>query len=151
MLCSLTRCARPIGFGGLVITGIAHVCYTVSDLDRAVAFYCDQLGLTPAFPFINDEGRRTGQYIHVGGRNFLELFEGDLADAAEGQAYRHLCLEVDDLQGTIDALRAADVEVTGIKIGKDRSHQAWIVDPDGNRIELHKYNADSKQTLWVEE
>lgn len=134
-----------------MITGIAHVCYTVSDLDRAVAFYCDQLGLTPAFPFINDEGRRTGQYIHVGGRNFLELFEGDLADAAEGQAYRHLCLEVDDLQGTIDALRAADVEVTGIKIGKDRSHQAWIIDPDGNRIELHKYNADSKQTLWVEE
>lgn len=133
-----------------MITGIAHVCYTVSDLDRAVAFYCDQLGLTPAFPFINDEGRRTGQYIHVGARNFLELFEGDLASTAEGQPYRHLCLEVDDLKDTIDTLRAAGVEVTGIKIGKDRSHQAWIVDPDGNRIELHKYNTDSKQTPWIE-
>ncbi len=132
-----------------MITGIAHVCYTVSDLDRSTSFYCDQLGLTRAFEFINDEGRRTGQYIHVGGRTFLELFVGTLADRAEGQPYRHLCLEVDDFDATLDALRAKGVEVTGVKIGKDRSHQAWIVDPDGNRIELHKYNPDSKQTPWV--
>ena len=132
-----------------MITGIAHVCYTVSDLDRSIAFYCDQLGLTPAFPFLNDEGRRTGQYIHVGARTFLELFEGVLGDPAQGQAYRHLCLEVNDFEGTVAALRERGVEVTGIKLGKDRSHQAWVVDPDGNRIELHKYNPESKQTPWV--
>jgi hypothetical protein len=31
----------------------------------------------------------------------------------------------------------------------DRSHQAWIVDPDGNRIELHGYTPESKQNGWL--
>ena len=133
----------------IMITGIAHVCYTVTDLDRSVAFYCDKLGLKPAFAFINDQGQRTGQYIHAGQRGFLELFAGALGERAEGQPYRHLCLEVDDMPRTIDELRGRGVEVTGVKVGKDGSDQAWVVDPDGNRIELHHYNPESKQTPWV--
>lgn len=132
-----------------MITGLAHVCFIVSDLEKSMAFYQDVLGLTPAFDFVNEEGKRYGYYLHLGERTFLELFSGQLAERAEGQPFRHICLEVDDIEATAAAIRAKGVEVTEIKTGKDHSYQAWITDPDGNRIELHHYTPESKQTPWL--
>ena len=129
-----------------MITGIAHLCYTVSNLDAMLDFYCGKLGLTEAFGFHKPDGRKFGAYVHVGGRTFIEMFEGDLAERAEGRPYRHLCLEVDDINATVETLRSAGVEVTDVKMGGDNSWQAWLTDPDGNRIELHHYTPESKQT-----
>ena len=128
-----------------MITGLAHVCFTVSDLERSIAFYQDGLGLKPAFDFVDESGRRYGLYLHAGGRNFIELFEGQLGQPAEQQSYRHICLEVDDIHATVQALSERGVQVGEIKLGKDQSYQAWITDPDGNRIELHGYTAESWQ------
>ena len=133
-----------------MIKGIAHACYTVRDLDAAIAFYCNRLGLKPAFDFINDKGERFGVYIHAGQRNFIELFKGELGAPAKGQSYRHLCLEVDDLAATVAELRARGVQTTDAKLGGDQSWQAWITDPDGNRIELHQYTPESQQAPWVQ-
>ena len=132
-----------------MITGMAHACFTVSDLERSLAFYRDALGLKPAFDFINQEGRRFGIYLHLGGRNFIELFEGQLGERAEGQSYRHICLEVDDIESAVQALRGRGIEVSDPKLGSDQSWQAWITDPDGNRIELHHYTAESKQAPYL--
>jgi glyoxylase I family protein len=132
-----------------MITGLAHACFTVSDLERSLAFYRDALGLKPAFDFINKEGRRFGVYLHLGGRSFVELFEGQLGERAEGQSYRHICLEVDDIQSTVQMLRERGLEVSDPKLGGDQSWQAWITDPDGNRIELHHYTAESKQAPYL--
>jgi catechol 2,3-dioxygenase-like lactoylglutathione lyase family enzyme len=101
--------------------------------------------MTPAFDFVDERGRRYGLYLHVGGRNFIELFEGELGDPAERQSYRHICLEVDDIHATVQALSERGVQVGEVKLGKDQSYQAWINDPDGNRIELHGYTAESWQ------
>jgi len=128
-----------------MIAGLAHACFTVTDLEKAIAFYRDGLGLSTAFDFANDEGRRTGVYLHVGGRNFIELFEGQLKDRADGQSFRHICLEVDDIEATVAEIKARGIEVSAIKMGKDHSYQAWITDPDGNRIELHGYTPHSWQ------
>jgi catechol 2,3-dioxygenase-like lactoylglutathione lyase family enzyme len=133
-----------------MITGLAHACFTVSDLEHSLEFYRDALGLKPAFVFINNGGRRFGIYLHLGGRNFVELFEGQLGERAEGQSYRHICLEVDDIESTVQTLRNRGIEVSDPKLGGDRSWQAWITDPDGNRIELHHYTADSKQAPYLE-
>ena len=128
-----------------MITGLAHACFTVSDLERSLEFYRDALGLKPAFDFVNKDGRRFGIYLHLGGRNFVELFEGQLGEPAEGQSYRHICLEVDDIESTVQTLRDRGIEVSDPKLGGDQSWQAWITDPDGNRIELHHYTAESWQ------
>ena len=133
-----------------MITGLAHACFTVEDLDRALVFYSDGLGLKEAFDFINDEGKRYGVYLYLGGRNFIELFSGDLGECAEKQSYKHICLEVDDIETTVVELRDRGIEVSPIKMGKDHSFQAWITDPDGNRIELHHYTPESSQTPHLE-
>ena len=133
-----------------MITGMAHACFTVSDLDASIHFYRDQLGLKPAFDFRREDGTRFGLYLHLGGRTFIELFQGQLGERAEGQSYKHICLEVDDIESTVAELRARGVEVSDPKLGSDQSWQAWITDPDGNRMELHAYTAESWQAPHLE-
>ncbi len=128
-----------------MIIGMAHACFVVSDLEQALAFYRDGLGLTEAFDFVNDAGQRHGIYLHLGGRNFIELFAGNPDRPAENQSYKHICLEVDDLDATVTAMRARGIEVSDPKLGRDQSWQAWVTDPDGNRIELHQYTPESWQ------
>ncbi len=128
-----------------MIKGFAHLCFTVSDLDSAIAFYQEKLGFRHGFDYINDQGKRFGVYLHISGRNFIEMFQGEVGAPAEKPAYRHFCLEVDDIEKTTAALRAQGIEVSPIKRGNDRSWQAWLADPDGNQIELQAYTEQSKQ------
>jgi predicted enzyme related to lactoylglutathione lyase len=60
-----------------------------------------------------------------------------------------MTLEVDDLELTVAALRGRGVEVSNPKLGSDQSWQAWLADPDGNRIELHQYTPKSRQRPWA--
>lgn len=128
-----------------MIKGIAHVCYVVKDLEKAIYFYCDALKLKLAFEFLNEKGKRFGVYIYVGGRNFIELFEGESTSLKETGSYRHLCLETDNIDVTVKELREQKVDVTDPEMGGDGSWQAWLADTDGNRIELHQYITKSKQ------
>ncbi len=132
-----------------MITGLAHVCFVVGDLEASIAFYKDKLGLTPAFDFVNEQGERFGIYLHAGGRTFVELFQGDVAERAPEQSYQHFCLEVEDFDQTVEELRGRGVEVSEVKLGMDHSWQAWLADPDGNRIELHGYTEQSWQRPWL--
>ncbi|NLT72776.1 MAG: VOC family protein [Chloroflexi bacterium] len=133
-----------------IVSCLAHVCFTVSDLQRSVDFYCGQLGLRRAFELRRPDGTWHGQYIHVGGRNFIELFAGNLSDKAEGQSYGHICLEVEDIERTVSVLTERGVECTPIKLGGDGAYQSWLADPDGNRIELHQYTPEAKQGGFLE-
>ncbi|MFP3937321.1 MAG: VOC family protein [Phycisphaerae bacterium] len=128
-----------------MITGLAHIALTVNNLEAAVAFYRDKLGLREVFDFRRDNGERFGVYLHVGGRTFIELFAGKHDEPVENQSFRHFCMEVDDIDATVTELRNAGVEVSQPKLGNDHSWQAWVTDPDGNRIELHGYTPESKQ------
>jgi len=74
-----------------MIKGLAHVCFTVRDLSASIAFYCDTLGFTPAFDFLNDQGVRFGAYLHVAGRTFIELFQAEKIQPARGQSFQHIC------------------------------------------------------------
>jgi lactoylglutathione lyase/glyoxylase I family protein len=128
-----------------MITGLAHVCFVVSDLDASITFYRDKLGLRPAFDFINDKGERFGIYFRLGHRTFLELFRGEVGKPAERPSFQHFCLEVEDIEATVAQMKANGVAVGEVTLGSDNSWQAWLNDPDGNRIELHAYTPESKQ------
>jgi glyoxylase I family protein len=132
-----------------MIVGLAHICFTVSNLEESINFYKDKLGLSPAFDFINDKNERFGIYLHIGGRSFIELFKGNSEQSEQKQSYKHFCLEVDDIQSTASELRKRGVEVSEVKMGSDNSWQAWLSDPDGNRIELHQYTPESKQNAGL--
>ena len=128
-----------------MIRNLAHLALVVRDLDASLAFYRDALGLPIAFEFRNDAGERFGLYLHVGGRTFIEMFEGERDPDDQRRSFRHFCLEVDDVPATVAHLRERGVEASEPKLGADQSWQAWIQDPDGNRIELHQYTPASWQ------
>jgi len=130
-----------------MIKGLAHICFTVSNLEESIAFYKDKLGLSPAFDFINDNNERFGIYLHIGERNFIELFKGNSDKSDQKGSYKHFCLEVDDINAIADDLKKKGVDVTEVKMGSDHGWQAWLSDPDGNRIELHQYTPESKQNV----
>ena len=126
-----------------MITGIAHVCYHSTDLQRTADFYA-KLGLPIAFEFKDEKGTRTGIYVRTGNRAFLEFFIGD-AKPADGGTYRHISLECDDINKTVADLRANGLKVSDPQLGLDQTWQAWLGDPDGNAIELHCYTPASWQ------
>ena len=133
-----------------MIKGLAHVCFTVRDLPRSVEFYCGRLGLRKAFDFTRPDGTVFGVYLKVGPRAFIELFQGEAGAAGARGSYAHLCLEVDDMTRTVAELRSRGVEVSDPVLGCDHSWQAWLADPDGNRMELHAYTPESWQAPHVD-
>ncbi|MGO8189828.1 VOC family protein, partial [Rhizobium leguminosarum] len=45
------------------------------------------------------------------------------------------CISIDDMDATAERIQAAGIKLTAeIKPGLDGNRQAWIEDPDGNRI-----------------
>lgn len=132
-----------------MITGIAHLCLAVKDLDAMEKFYVNILGLRKAFDFKKDDGHRYGLYLQVGNRAFIELFEGRKDGESSNSSYRHICLEVNNLSTTVDEIRARGVETTSPKLGSDHAWQAWVNDPEGNAIELHGYTPTSLQTPYL--
>ncbi len=133
-----------------MITGLSHACFTVSDLEKSIEFYRDGLGLAQAFALDIPEINLHGVYMRVGARTFIEMFQGDPVSTPGNATYKHICLEVDDIEATVAEIRGRGVEVGDISLGKDNSYQAWIADPDGNRIELHQFTADSLQVKAME-
>lgn len=128
-----------------MITRIAHLCLTSTDLARTEWFYCDVLGLERGFEFLRD-GERFGFYLNVGEGNFIEVFHADALDAERvGHGIRHFCLEVEDVAAVEARLQEHGLAPWGRKLGADQSWQVWCKDPDGIPIEFHEYTDASSQ------
>ncbi|MHB1293698.1 MAG: VOC family protein [Anaerolineae bacterium] len=129
------------------VKGLSHVCFTVADVERSLEFYEGVLGLQHAFDFCRDDGTRFGAYVYLGNRTFLELFARKAgSDApAMSHSFQHICIEVADMDDAVAAFRSRGAEVSDCKMGGDGNPQAWLADPDGNRIELHELRTDGWQ------
>ncbi|MCC5953652.1 MAG: VOC family protein [Acidimicrobiia bacterium] len=113
--------------------GVHHVSINVTDVDEAMAFYTEVLGLErrddrPDFPF-------GGAWLDVGDQQ-IHLIEAT-TPAALGQ---HFAIAVADLAATVAELRERGVQVSDPSpVGT--SMQAFCSDPSGNQVELHQPNA----------
>src|SRR5438067_13117621 len=98
LLCSVSGILYP---GGCMITGIAHVAFRVTDLDRALDFYCTKLGFRQAFTLDRDgEPSPWIVYLQIAPGRFLELFPGAKEIGPQpgpAAGYNHFSLLVDDL------------------------------------------------------
>lgn len=155
----------------MMIKGLGHVALKVSDLARALEFYGHGLGLKEAFRLNQPDGTPWIVYLHVAGESFLELLptpatkESGALDTATARqpvstppaaaapgGLMHLCLLVDNLQQTLRELDQRGVHPEGLPTrGQDGNWQAWLSDPDGNRIELMEINPASRQARAAHE
>jgi glyoxylase I family protein len=110
---------------------VHHVSIMVPDVETALRFYTDVLGLEPRTDRPPDLGVG-GAWLDAGAQQ-LHLVEGE-APPGLGQ---HFALLVENLDATIAELRDRGVEVGDPRpIG--RSLQSFVSDPSGNLIELHQ-------------
>jgi predicted enzyme related to lactoylglutathione lyase len=115
-----------------IITGVDFVAVPTQDLEAAVAFYGDTLGL-----------RRSAYRPE---RSFAEFETGNLTLSIinparmgmEHHAARNpIALHVDDIEAARSRLGEAGVEFQGDTFDTGVCHMAFFADPDGNSLMLH--------------
>jgi glyoxylase I family protein len=119
--------------GGMQPVGVHHVSINVDEVGAALAFYVELLGLEvrtdrPDFSF-------GGAWLDAGGQQ-VHLIEAPPPDN-RGQ---HFALAYDDLVTVVAELREHGLEVTE-PTRSGTSLQSFVVDPAGNRVELHQPGA----------
>lgn len=131
------------------ITGIGHIALKVHDIGRSLDFYRDRLGFPEMMRIDKPEGGLWLVYLRVTDEQFIEIFPGAESDRApgwNGNAITHVCLTVDDLDAVVDRVTSAGIPLLiEKKTAIDGNRQAWIEDPDGNRIEFMQLSPDSMQ------
>ncbi len=134
--------ARPVLDVGLV----------VRDMDAALAFYRDKLGMTPSrkIPMDEETARRAGiaqgafdiQYMLIGEVNLKLVHFKDAPPAgafgADAQAgFRYVTLWVKDIAAAYEEWGAKGVEFLSEPIRRTPEIQmVFLKDPEGNMIEL---------------
>ncbi len=136
----------------LGFTSIGHIAIRARDLDSVVAFYTDKLGLAEMFRLNQDDGSLMLVYLRLTDDQYIEIFPNGVGEtpARNAAGFTHLCLAVGDLAATVAALEAAGVAIdVAPKTGKDGNRQAWISDPEDNRIELMEMSPSSLQAQAI--
>jgi lactoylglutathione lyase len=131
---------------------LLHTMLRVRDLDAALDFFVDKLGLREVRRRQSDTGRFTLVFVATGA-------EGDRAeielthnwDQAEpyptGRFFGHLAFEVDDIYATCARLRDRGVAI--LRPPRD-GRMAFIKSPDGHSIELlQRGDALEKKEPWA--
>jgi len=121
---------------------LLHTMLRVTDLEKSLAFYCEQLGMSLLRRTDYPEGKFTLAFLGYGDINnhtVLELTYNWGTDHYElGDAFGHLAIGVDDIYATCERLEAAGITIPRkpgpMKHGK--TVIAFIDDPDGYKIEL---------------
>jgi glyoxylase I family protein len=109
---------------------VHHVSINVDDVDAALRFYSEVLGLRPRD---DRPGFGSGGAWLDAGPQQVHLNEG----RPPPELGQHFALLVDDLDATVEELRQRGVDVSDpVPIGPSR--QAFLRDPAGNVIELHQ-------------
>lgn len=140
----------PYEFGRDGYVGIGHACFVCKDIDVSLDFYCNKLGMKLVAIQNDDEGKPWLHYVRMADGVYLELIpngEGENPNKGwNSRGFQHLCLETDNLLEDVEHLRSIGVEIDQEpKTSADKNWQAWIHDPDGNKVELMMIDPDSPQ------
>jgi catechol 2,3-dioxygenase len=131
------------------VKDLGHIVLYVRDLERSVAFYRDVLGFRQIMPVPGDEGGLrfpAAAFSSSSGRTHHELLLIEVGADAQPQpegrrvGLYHFGLKIgdsdDQLRQALARLREAGVVVAGTS-DHTVTHSLYILDPDGNEIELY--------------
>ena len=118
---------------GMKIRAVDFVSYGVSDMDKALAFYRDTLGLKLEMVYEN-----TWAEFSVGAVTLALVGPPWGTPPQPGyQGGATVALAVDDVGAGLEELRAKGIAVLDGPQDTPVCHMALIADPDGNRLWLH--------------
>ncbi len=119
------------------VTGIGGVFLRARDPKALGDWYATHLGIKPTEYGVTFIWSECAQPEGAGkGVTAWSLFPSDTKYFGPGTQQAMVNYRVDDLDALLDQLRAAGVEIDPKREDADYGRFAWIVDPEGNRIEL---------------
>ena len=113
-----------------------HTMVRVSDIDKSLEFYCDNLGLREIRRFNNESGRFTLVFLAAEGDGEAQLeltYNWDPESYTAGRNFGHLAYRVDNIYEICQRLMDAGVTIN--RPPRD-GHMAFVRSPDGISIEL---------------
>jgi lactoylglutathione lyase len=122
------------------ITGVNHVAMSVDNFGEALDFYTQKMGFREVLNMRNDQGQPTLAFVQAGRDTFLELAP---ANPNRPVGLTHFGLLVDDINGSVAALKQRGVTVTDPRSVGEQWMVANVTAPSGIRIELTQLGPDS--------
>jgi len=119
-----------------------HVGMYVRNFDESMNFYTKTMGFREAFSLKDKDGKPAITYLQINRDTFLELAP---ATAERPVGLSHVGIWVDDLNGTVAALRQRGVKVDDPRTGASKAPLTNVVDPNGILLELLDLAAGSLQ------
>ena len=113
-----------------------HTMVRVTDVDKSLEFYCDQLGLEEIRRYDNEQGRFTLIFLAAPGDEQAQVeltHNWDPEEYEEGRNFGHLAYQVDDIYALCQKLMDAGVTIN--RPPRD-GHMAFVRSPDNISIEL---------------
>lgn len=136
-------------YGRKGYTGFGHIAFVVKDMERSLDFYCNKLGFELIHTLYDEQEKPWLNYLRICDGTYMELFydgEGENPADWHSRGFQHVCFETEDVAAFVEKLRALGIKIDQEpKRGGDLNLQAWIHDPDGNKIELMQLHPDSPQ------
>ena len=121
-----------------------HFALEVSDLDRAIKFYTENMGFTLKSRATNEEQQEEYCFLTSEG-TFIELISDLKKTYGVKQNFQrpycpHICFVTDDMEKTIKELRAKNIEIIRGPL-EIAGEETWVyfADPDGNVLEYIKW------------
>jgi catechol 2,3-dioxygenase-like lactoylglutathione lyase family enzyme len=122
------------------------VRYIVHDVDEAIGFYCGQLGFqevmhpAPAFAMLSHGDLRLVLSAPGGGPGGGAAMPDGTVPEPGG--WNRFSLEVSDIEGTVERLRAAGAHFRNDIVTGVGGKQILVEDPSGNPVELFEPTRD---------
>ena len=127
-----------------------HTMVRVTNIDKSLEFYCDQLGLVELKRYESEQGRFTLVFLAAPGDEEAQVeltYNWDPQEYDEGRNFGHLAYGVDDIYAVCQKLMDAGVTIN--RPPRD-GHMAFIRSPDNISIELlQKGDALEPQEPWA--
>ena len=123
----------------LAVAELIHTCYRILDIDRSVGFYTklgfEEMSRMP----IRDEAINVFMGLPGDGARLELTWNKDQQEPYEiGTGYGHIALTTDDLDATLEKLKAVGIEPERppYSVREGGSRICFVRDPDGYRVEL---------------
>ena len=129
------------------ITRIHHIAILVNDIEHSLQFWRDLLGIEPTrIAEMPNEAARIA-FLPVG-ESEIELVQPTTDDSGlsrfldkHGPGMHHLCLQVDNLPGLLDQLKAKGIQLINDqpRLGDDGRYYAFIHPKSTNGVMVELY------------
>ena len=152
-----------------------HLALHTSDMQKSIEFY-EKLGFEKLFTLNLPDGRPWLSYVRVAKLQYLELFQiypdhpmtpRDHVSHEKDDFFAHLSVLVPDIYTAAkkwaekgvhivyapfkpEPIPLEDDSVIRGRYGADNTYIGWIVDPDGNWIEVMEEREDALQKVFEE-